>query len=225
MPRPIRRLEPDLATHITQRAVNRQTCFPEDADRHLFAGLLEEHGPGLGCSVHAYVVMTNHVHILLSPRSSLAASLLMKRIGQSYAQHFNRKYQRNGALWEGRFRSCLVDDPSYLMRCYRYIEMNPVRAGLSRSAESYLWSSYRANAFGGRTWLSPHRTYLTLGATERERCDAYQAFFAQEIDEAELERFRIATRMGAAVSDKRVMDRLTPVRCEGPAGSPAEKGV
>src|SRR5258706_3286643 len=149
--------------HIIQRGVNRAACFAGDSDRILYLALLEELAGQQACAIHAYVLMTNHVHLLLSGDRSDAPSALMKHLGQRYVQTFNRKHGRTGSLWEGRFRSSIVDSDGYLLRCQRYIEMNPIRAGMVTRPDDYPWSSYASNANGApSTILSPHWLYLSL---------------------------------------------------------------
>ncbi len=123
------------------------------------------------CQVHAYVLMTNHVHMLLTPATEDGATLLMKNLGQRYVQYVNRLHRRHGTLWEGRFRSSFVDRSEYFLKCHRYIELNPVRAGMAKHPRDYPWSSYRANAeMLDSPVIQPHDEYLALGATREERC-------------------------------------------------------
>lgn len=153
-------------------------CFDGDGDRHLYLSLLEEMCRRFDCRVHAYVLMTNHVHLLATPNVAGAASLLMKNLGQQYVQTFNRTRARTGTLWEGRFKSSIVDSDAYLFRCHQYIELNPVRAGMVRYPADYPWSSFRANAMGEvSSLLSQHPLYLSLAPTPEERNFAYQALF------------------------------------------------
>ena len=130
MPRRARLAIPCIPWHIIQRGNNRNACFYDNSDYQYFLDPLREQAAKYHCSVHAYCLMTNHVHLLLTPAAHDSASLLMKHLGQRYVQHVNRLYQRSGTLWEGRFRSCLVQENNYVLACYRYIEMNPLRAGM-----------------------------------------------------------------------------------------------
>jgi len=159
--------------HVIQRGNNRSETFLGRDDFVLYLGLLNELAPLFECATHAYVLMPNHVHMLITPSEADGLSLLMKHLGQRYAQHFNRVHGRTGTLWEGRFKSSLVHDESYLFTCQRYIELNPVRARIVDDPWDYPWVSYRANAGREPSTLSArHRLYLQLGATEDERCDA-----------------------------------------------------
>ena len=146
--------------------------------------------------------MTNHVHLLLTPDAADGASLMMKHLGQCYVQYFNRKYDRSGTLWEGRFRSSIVQERDYLLTCYRYIELNPVRAGMVRNAEEYRWSSYGANARGVRsTLITPHAAYLALARERDGRLCAYRALFDSPLTEAGLNEIRCAVNAGYATGD------------------------
>gem|GEM_PF-2708847 len=147
--------------HLIQRGVNRCACSAGARDYELYLGLLEEMSRRHACEVHAYVLMTNHVHLLLTPTDPDGPSRLMKDLGQRYVQAYNRRHQRTGTLWEGRFKSSIVDSEAYLLRCQRYIEENPVRAGMVAHPSDYAWSSHRFNADGAaNTFLVPHPLYL-----------------------------------------------------------------
>ena len=185
-----------LPLHIVQRGNDRQRCFFEDHHYSLYLGLLTELARPHGCELHAHVLMTNHVHLLLTPRASGNASSLMKNVGQRYVQYVNRTRNRTGTLWEGRFKSCLVDSEAYLLRCYRYIEMNPVRAGMVGDPSQYPWSSFSFNALGIPSPLVvPHPTYQALGSADRTRRAAYRALFDGR-DDSDLEEIRSSVRTG-----------------------------
>ena len=154
---------PNVAMHIVQRGNNRIECFRADADRLVYLSILRELSALTHCAIHAYCLMTNHVHLLLTPESDAGPSLLMRDLARCYASYFNRRYERTGTLWEGRFRSCLVESAPYVLACYRYVEMNPVRAGMVSSPAAYEWSSHRANLAGsGNALLSGHPEYAAL---------------------------------------------------------------
>ena len=140
MPRRPRITLAGVPLHIIQRGNNRQACFYTDEDYHSYLGWLEEYSRESKCAVHAYVLMTNQVHLLLTPGTAGSAGQMMKRLGQRYVQYVNRSYRRSGTLWEGRFRSCLGQEEQYLLG-YRYIEPNPVRAGMVEHPAEYRWSS------------------------------------------------------------------------------------
>jgi putative transposase len=209
MPRQLRLRLAGVPLHIIQRGNNRARCFHSEGDYRLYLGLLLELSPKFRCSVHAYVLMTNHVHLLLTPTEELGASMLMKNVGQRFAQFANRSNGRTGSLWEGRFRSSLVDTDGYLLRCHRYIECNPVRAGMVVDPADYPWSSYRANALGqADPVLSPHPIYLALGADEWERRTRYVRLFEGEMSDRELARIRDATNGGFPLGSEDFVKRL-----------------
>ena len=178
MPRQARLMLPDLAAHVTQRGHNRDACFRDAQDFGLYRRWLAEYADRTGCLVHAYVLMTNHVHLLVTGRSSLSVSSMMQRLSQRYTQYVNRRYRRSGSLWEGRFHSCLVGEDDYVLACYRYLELNPVRAGMVARPADYRWSSHRSNiGDSGDCFLVPHDTYCRLGRTPEARRQAYLALF------------------------------------------------
>jgi putative transposase len=184
-----------------QRGNNRGACFVADPDRSFYLFHLGRALGRFGCSLHAYCLMTNHVHLLLTPLSEKGCGLLMKHVGQLHSQYMNRKYCRTGALWEGRFRSSLVQSESYLLACYRYIELNPMRAELVSNPADYEWSSYRINAKGMRSEIiTPHAEYLRLGQTDAERRTAYEELVAEGLPDADLAQIRFAVRSGQVLA-------------------------
>ena len=188
---------PGVPQHIIQRGINRQACFVSDKDFAAYAHWLDKSARKYQVAVHAWVFMTNHVHILVTSQTEQGVSRMMQAIGRHYVRYFNHTYGRTGTLWEGRFKSCLVDAEDYLLACHRYIELNPVRAGMVAVPEDYTWSSYRANGFGQQMKLwTPHRVYLELGSTIRERAAAYRELFAGHIDERLVSQIRKATNRG-----------------------------
>lgn len=197
MPRLARLVVPDVALHVIQRGHDRQSCFREDTDRLVYLVLLSDCLKKSGCALHAYCLMTNHVHLLLTPPDAKACATLMRNLGQRYVQYFNRRYERSGTLWEGRPHSCLVDSSRYVLACYRYIELNPVRAGMVSAPATYKWSSHEANA--GRIVdpvVSPHSEYVALGHDPQTRCAAYVQLFEQGDDPQFLAEIRDATNGG-----------------------------
>lgn len=204
MPRRARLRVAGLPLHLIQRGNNRSACFYADEDYALYLHHLEELCRKFRCAVHAYVLMTNHVHLLLTPARKDGPSLLMKHLGQRYVQYINKTYRRSGTLWEGRFRSSIVQEQGYLLRCYRYIELNPVRAGMVRQPRDYRWSSYRANGEGEPSRVThPHEEYSALGREESERHAAYRALFRSELDSKEIEEIRTAVNGGFALGSER----------------------
>lgn len=194
MPRPRRVILPSVPLHIIQRGNNRTPCFAIKNDYSVYLEMLRECALDSACELHAYVLMTNHVHLLLSPCDTEGASTMMQRLGQRYVQYFNRRHGRTGTLWEGRFRSCLVQDERYFLICHRYIELNPVRARMVSAPADYPWSSHRANAFGqDNPLITPHVVYLSMGSAPAPRQDAYRALFGDALSEELLDEVRQAS--------------------------------
>lgn len=197
MPRRPRLTLADVPVHIIQRGNNRSACFFATEDYGCYLHHLHHLCQSEGVALHAYVLMTNHVHLLVTPHEADGASRLMKHLGQRYVQYVNRTYRRSGTLWEGRFRSCLVEAASYLLACQRYIELNPVRAGMVAHPADYPWSSYRAHAAGETSpMLRPHACYVALGMDEVERQASYRALCREAIEPGVLAAIRSATNGG-----------------------------
>lgn len=209
MPRLARFLFAGHPLHIVHRGVNRGTCFRDDVDRWFYLGLLQELLPSSGCELHAYVLMTNHVHLLVTPHEDDAAARLMKPVAQRHAQRFNKRWKRSGPFWEGRFKSSLVDSHGYALSCHRYIEENPVRAGMVRHPADYAWSSFRANAFGlACPFLSEHLVMRALHDDPVERRLAYREIFDAPQPERELTMFRTAIKCGLAAGAEDFIERV-----------------
>jgi putative transposase len=209
MPRRKRLQVAGLPTHILQRGNNRQACFFADDDYQFFLGHLAQLARRFRCALHAYVLMTNHFHLLLTSELDAGPSLLMKFLGQRYVQYVNRTYRRSGSLWEGRFRSSLVQTERYLLGCYRYVELNPVRASMVEHPIEYTWSSYAANAEGKpAVWVTPHGEYLALGIDEETRRAAYRGLFESELDRELLHEIRVSTHGGYAMGNTRFRDEI-----------------
>jgi putative transposase len=176
---------PDLAgvpQHVVQRGNNRMPCFLDDEDRQRYLQCLRDALLRYGCELHAYVLMSNHVHLLLTPREAGAVSRLMQTFARNYAGLFNGRHARSETLWEGRYKSCLVDNEHYLLCCYRYIELNPVRPWMVDDPAAHEWSSYHANALGKPDALvTPHSVYLALGGEAVVRACTYRALVAEAL--------------------------------------------
>lgn len=186
-----------FAQHVIQRGNNRNACFNTDQDFAVYVNWLYEYSIIHKVEVHAWVLMTNHVHLLMTPTITGGVSALMQAVGRRYVPYFNRKYSRSGTLWEGRFKSCLVQSERYLMECHRYIELNPVRAGMVETPEEYQWSSYRANALMIPSKLiTPHQQYLALGKNSEQRSRCYRSLFNGQCQPELLEHIRNSTRRG-----------------------------
>jgi len=209
MPRLPRLKLPNTPLHIIQRGNNRSVCFGSDEDNLFYLDHLAEISTRMGVAVHAYVLMTNHVHLLATPQDAEGVSQLMKRLGQRYVQHFNRAYRRTGTLWEGRFRSCVVGEEAYFLGCQRYIELNPVRAGMAEHPGEYRWSSYGANAQGEVSALiRPHPLYGALGLTDEERQAAYRELFRHELDPGLVDEIRRSTHGGLVLGSERFAQEI-----------------
>lgn len=204
MPRRARIALPNVPIHIIQRGNNRQACFFADEDYRRYLDWLAEYATKTGCRIHAYVLMTNHVHLLLSAGQADAGGALMKLLGQRYVQYVNRVYRRSGTLWEGRFRSCPVQEERYLLGCQRYIELNPVRANMVSHPAEYRWSSYRANAQGEHDVLvRPHPLYDALASDAGNRLVAYRELFRYELELGLVDEIRRATNGNFALGSER----------------------
>ena len=212
MPRRERLDLPGIAQHVVQRGVARGICFVDEEDRRIHLGALREASLKHGCAIHAYVLMTNHVHLLATGVVPGAISRMMQAVGRKYVRHFNDRHGRTGTLWEGRYRSSLVDEQRYVLACYRYIELNPVRAGMVRAPEDHPWSSHHFNALGGRDdLLTPHPVYLALG-DDRRRTAVYREIVEAGMPSEELDAVRVhlaAQRaLGSAEFQAEVATRL-----------------
>jgi REP-associated tyrosine transposase len=211
---------PGVAIHAIQRGNNRGTCFFREEDRSFYLFQLARTLPRARCALHAYCLMDNHIHLLVTAEAVDGCARLMKSIGQLYAQYANKTYKRCGNLWEGRFKSCLVQSEEYVLACHRYIELNPVRAGLVKRAYEYPWSSYCANAKGDESpLLTAHEEYLRLGRTPSERQAAYRDLFGL-VPVDQLEEIRCATNSGYVLGTPTFKATMARV-----LGRRVEKGV
>ncbi len=196
-----RGLSAGMTVHVIQRGNNKARIFESARDSALYLEWLGEAAATYGLAVHAYVLMTNHIHLLCSLANKNSLARTMQSLGIRYTRYFNAAQTRTGTLWEGRFRSCVIDSDAHFMGCSRYIEMNPVRAGLAPTPDVYRWSSYKANALGRPdALLTPHETYLRLGTDDEGRRSAYRAVFA-ESSLALDERLRAATNRGIGLDE------------------------
>jgi putative transposase len=200
---------PGLPQHVIQRGTNRSALFVAHSDYRFFRECLrtacEEHG----CRVHAYVLMTNHVHLLVTPSTASGLGHVMQSVCRRYVRRFNDTHRRTGTLCQGRYKATVVDAEQYLFACYRYIELNPVRAGLVTVPGDYQWSSHRANALGvSDPLVTPHERYDALGPDRRARQAAYRALFEEALPDATLADIRDATNKGWALGSKRFRDEI-----------------
>jgi putative transposase len=200
MARPPRLELPGVPLHVIQRGNNRAACFFSDVDRRFYLKCLARSASRAGCSIHAYVLMPNHVHLLVTPSKAGSVGAMMQEIGRRYVRVINTLHGRTGTLWEGRFKSCLVDSETYLLVCHAYIELNPVRAGLAAQPASYPWSSHAhyTSAKSDRL-ITEHGLFLGFGADRSERQAAFRSQFVNAIDRKTLTRIRDATNSGSAL--------------------------
>ena len=170
---------PGYPHHVIQRGNNRQPIVLDEADRKMLYSLWMEESQRHKVAVNAYVLLDNHFHLLLTPPSEEAMSLMMQAVGRSYVRYFNQRHKRSGTLWEGRYKSSVIDSEAYLLTCMAYIDLNPVRAGVAEAAEDFNWSSYK-HLIGQKIdkLVTPHALYWGLGNTPFAREAAYAAFVA-----------------------------------------------
>ncbi len=200
---------PGVPQHVIQRGNNRQVCFNSERDLSAYAQWLREAADKFGLSIHAWVFMTNHVHLLVTPEHRDSAPQAMQYLGRIYVRYYNHEYRRSGTLWEGRYRSCLVQTERYLLECQRYIELNPVRAGLVNNPANYHWSSYGFNALGKTSKLcTPHNEYLRLGVSDMERQRAYRELFRYHVDGKLLTIIRESVHQGLVLGNDVFKDQV-----------------
>lgn len=225
MPRRPRVIVPNTPQHLIQRGNNRQACFYADEDYQFYLEWLKEYADKTECKIHAYVLMTNHVHLLVSTEKADAVGVMMKSLGQRYVQYVNKTYQRSGTLWEGRYKSCPIQAETYLLSCQRYIELNPVRANMVNHPAEYKWSSYVANAQGEpNTVITPHSLYHSLGLNPTKQQFAYRELFRYALDIGLVNEIRKATNsnyaLGNALFTKQIADALGRRVTPGLSGRP-----
>jgi putative transposase len=192
----------DQPLHIIQRGINRDPVFGSEPDYLFYLDCLERAAGEHGLAIHAYVLMTNHVHLLATPSHEESVPKTLQSVGRRYVQYFNYTYRRTGTLWEGRYRATVIDAETYLLTCMRYIELNPVRAqGMVQHPAHYPWSSYRANALGAQdSLLSAHEVYRRLGRSAQERQSKYRQLFRAQLSKADIEAIRGGRSETAALS-------------------------
>ena len=225
MPRRARIHLDGVPLHIVQRGHNREPCFFAEDDYSSYLHWLSEALAAAECVLHAYVLMTNHVHLLLTPRRAEAVPRLVISLGRRYVQYINRTYRRTGTLWDSRYKSSLVQAETYLLACQRYIELNPVRAAMVEDPAHYRWTSYRANGLGqADARVTPHALYLALGRSEKERLGQYRSLFRTHLDRAAIDDIRLALNQSQPLGNARFyakIEKMTGQRREArPRGRP-----
>jgi putative transposase len=225
MPRQPRFELVDVAQHVVQRGNNRQPTFFCDGDYRVYLETLCEAALRHCCDIHAYVLMTNHVHLLVTPRAPMAIARLMQAVGRRYVYYVNHAYGRTGTLWEGRYKASLVGTPDYVLTCYRYIEMNPVRAGMVSDPREYRWSSHGRNAWlAPDTLLSDHPDFAALGPDAPARALAYRQRIAEEPGSDVLRDIRDSANQCRAFAPECFKDEIeTALRRRVRAGRPGRK--
>ena len=203
---------PGIPQHVIQRGNNRSRMFVAESDFWTFRNCLRTACHDHDCRIHAYVLMTNHVHLVMTPGYSEAIGKVMQSVGRGYVRYFNDATGRTGGLWEGRYRATVIDSDGYLLACYRYVELNPVRAGMVTCPGDYPWSSYRANSWGHPDDLvSPHEQYAALGRDPAARRSAYRDLVATGVEESTLDQIRAATHKGWALGSVTTHRRGRPL--------------
>ncbi len=198
-----------IPQHVIQRGHNRQVCFHNVSDHATYYMYLARHGEEFGLDIHAWVLMGNHAHLLVTPHTGEALSSFMKTLSHRYAQYYNAKYDRTGKLWEGQYRSCLIDTERYFLHCQRYIELNPVMARMVDHPDSFQWSSYGNHARGMKTkFHKPHECYLKLHSDPAGRQLQYQEFVARQAPKGMADQIRDAVMSGRALGSVAFRERM-----------------
>lgn len=212
MPRKPRFYLPGVPVHVFQRGHNKQPVFFDEEDYLVYLRHLKAAADTFDCKIHAYVLMTNHVHLLVTPKTSDSISLLFQGTGRHYVPYINKTYQRRGGLWEGRHKSSVIEAENYLLSCMRYIELNPVRANMVRHPDQYRWSSYACNAQGvDNAIIKPHELYLSLATTAENQQKTYRALFDLSIKEDELDLIRSSLQSGTPIGDDKFTAHIEKV--------------
>ena len=209
MPRKPRMYLPGIPNHVVQRGNDRNPCFYEEENYIFFLKCLEGAARRYQVAIHAYVLMTNHVHLLMTPRTETGISRVMQLLGNRYVQYINKKYGKTGTLWEGRHKSSLVDAESYLLACYRYIELNPVRADMVTHPGDYPWSSYRHHASATpSSIISDHEVYLRIAPTSVERMHSYRKLLQFGLDDRDIHEVRQAAAFSMPLGSSRFTEQI-----------------
>jgi putative transposase len=209
MPRKPRFYLPGVPAHIVQRGNNRQAVFFCDEDYQVYLMWLREGAIKCGCKVHAYVLMTNHVHLLVTPESRESISKMIQHVGRHYVQYINAVYGKTGTLWEGRHKGCVIDSDGYLLTCMRYIELNPVRAGMVDNPIDYRWSSYAANASGAiDRVVVPHDVYIGLDNHSEVRQACYRELYSNTLNPEQIDTIRATVQTGTPLGNDRFRDQV-----------------
>ncbi len=200
---------PGQPQHVIVRGINREAIFYKPEDYEFYLEKLKYACEQHHCQLHAYVLMTNHIHLLLTPKTEASIGKTIQSVGRYYVQYFNYHYERTGTLWEGRYKATLIDSETYLLTCYRYIELNPVRANMVNHPSEYPWSSYRYNARGEINQnITPYRLYLRQGKTAEVRQKAYRALFRSRLSDHVLADIRESTNKAWVLGSSRFKQQI-----------------
>ena len=215
MPRRPRIHLDNVPLHIVQRGHNREPCFFNEADylayRHWLGAALTENN----CQLHAYVLMTNHVHLLLTPKKAESVPKLVISLGRRYVQYINTAYGRTGILWDSRYKSSLIQAETYLIECMRYIELNPVRAAMVEDPAHYRWTSYRANGLGQADELiTPHSIYEAIANTKAARQAHYRSLFRPHLEHTAIDDIRLALNQNQPLGNRRFYSKIEKITGE-----------
>ncbi len=209
MPRKPRFYVPGTPVHVMQRGHNREAVFFSEQDYLEYLRCLKHAADQYGCKIHGYVLMTNHIHLLVSPENKNSIGQLFQGLGRHYVRYINETYHRQGGLWEGRYKGNIIQSQTYLLACMRYIEMNPVRAGMVDHPEKYRWSSYTANALGAdNAILSEHEEYINLATSSYQRQKVYQGLFDDNLETEAVDFLRQSLQSGTPLGNAQFITQV-----------------
>lgn len=210
MARRPRVIVPNVPVHVIQRGNNRNPCFFQTADYAVYLSKLKENAQKFKVKVHCFVLMTNHVHLLLTGEDYTGVSKVMQSLGRYYVRYINTTYQRSGTLWEGRFKSSVVNSDEYLINLYQYIEMNPVRANMVKHPRDYPWSSYHTNGANKHIDLiTPHPLYLSLGESNQQRKKSYNDLLSHTLADETVKHISRSTNRSRVLGNKKFVEQIS----------------
>lgn len=200
---------PGIPQHVIQRGINRSVCFFDEVDYVTYLQFLNLARRKADCRIHAYVLMTNHVHLLVTGNQIRSIAVMMQSLGRCYVRYINQQYRRTGSLWEGRYRSTLIDSERYLLACYRYVELNPVRSRMVENPADYSWSSFRHHVNErADPLIEDHEIFLSIGRTAENRARSYRALCERKLDPASLDEIRSKTNRGYVLGSEKFAKQI-----------------
>ncbi len=209
MPRKPRFYLPGVPAHVMQRGHNRNNIFFENKDYREYLKILKKVSDLYKCQIHAYVLMSNHVHLLVTPEQKNSISLMFQSIGRLYVNYINKTYHRSGTLWEGRHKGSIIDTENYFMTCMKYIELNPVRAEIVSDPIDYPWSSYTANGYNKpNAIITKHQLYLSIASSEVNRVEIYRNLFKRTIEKDTLKDIRCSIQSGTPLGNEKFLKKI-----------------